>query len=67
MALKAEAITADILKAEYTDNSTRLYDILEKYNGTPVGTFTGDECLSGLSPIQGTELCSVTELMYSYE
>ena len=67
MALKAEAITADILKAEYTDNSTRLYDILEKYNGTPVGTFTGDECLSGLSPIHGTELCSVTELMYSYE
>ena len=67
MALKAEALTADILKEEYTDNSTRLYDILEKYNGTPVGTFTGDECLSGLSPIQGTELCSVTELMYSYE
>lgn len=67
MALKAEAITADILKAEYTDNSTRLYDILEKYNGTSVGTFTGDECLAGLSPIQGTELCSVTELMYSYE
>ena len=40
---------------------------MEKYNGTPVATFTGDECLSGLSPIQGTELCSVTEIMYSYE
>ncbi len=67
MALKAEALTADIFKADYTDNAGALYDILKKYNGTPVGTFTGDECLAGLSPIQGTELCSVTELMYSYE
>lgn len=67
MALKSEAVTADILNTDYTDNSTRLYKILEKYNGTPVGTFTGDECIAGLSPIQGTELCSVTELMYSYE
>ena len=67
MALKAEALTADIFKTDYTDNAGALYDILKKYNGTPVGTFTGDECLAGLSPIQGTELCSVTELMYSYE
>jgi len=37
------------------------------YHGTAVGHFTGDECLSGLSPIQGTELCGVTEAMYSYE
>ena len=33
----------------------------------PAGVFTGDECLSGVSPIQGAELCSVVELMYSYE
>lgn len=67
MALKAEAVTADLLKEKYADHASVLYDLLEKYNGTPVGTFTGDECLSGLSPIQGTELCSVTELMYSYQ
>ena len=67
MMLKAEALTADVLKTDYTDSASRLFDILNEYNGTPVGTFTGDECLSGLSPIQGTELCSVTELMYSYE
>lgn len=67
MALKAEALTSVVLKTEYTDYASRLYNVLEKYNGTPVGTFTGDECLSGLSPIQGTELCSVTEIMYSYE
>ena len=67
MALKAEALTADFLKTKYTDNASYLYNILEKYNGTPVAVFTGDECLSGLSPVQGTELCSVVELMYSYE
>ncbi|MBO7403811.1 MAG: glycoside hydrolase family 127 protein, partial [Clostridia bacterium] len=37
------------------------------YHGTAVGHFTGDECLSGTSPIQGTELCGVAEAMYSYE
>jgi len=30
-------------------------------------SFTGDECLSGLSAIQGTELCDIVEQMYSYE
>jgi DUF1680 family protein len=27
--------------------------------------FTGDECLSGRNPVQGTELCAVVELIYS--
>ena len=67
MALKSDALASELLKTEFTDKTDLLYSILEKYNGTPVGTFTGDECLSGLSPIQGTELCSVVELMYSYE
>ena len=67
MMLKSEAVSCDILNEEYTDNAEYLHSILEKYNGTPVGLFTGDECLSGLSPIQGTELCAVAEQMYSYE
>lgn len=67
MMLKSEAVSCGILKEEYTDNAEKLHAILEKYNGTPVGLFTGDECLSGLSPIQGTELCAVAEQMYSYE
>lgn len=67
MMLKYEAVSCKILGEEYTDNAEKLYNILDEYNGTPVGIFTGDECLSGLSPIQGTELCSVAELMYSYE
>ena len=67
MMLKSEAVSYSVLGEEYTDNAEKLHSILEKYNSTPVGLFTGDECLSGLSPIQGTELCAVVEQMYSYE
>lgn len=67
MMLKSEAVSSDVLNTEYTDNAEYLYNILKKYNGTPVELFTGDECLSGLSAIQGTELCAVAEQMYSYE
>ena len=67
MALKSEAVRCRLLGEEYTDEAETLWQVLEKYNGTSVGTFTGDECLSGISPIQGTELCSVVELMYSAE
>ncbi len=67
MCLKNEAISYELLDRDYTDMAEKLYEQLYKYNGTPVGLFTGDECLSGLSPIQGTELCAVVEQMYSYE
>ena len=67
MMLKHEAMSGMVLGGEYTDNAEKLVTILDKYNGTPVGLFTGDECLSGLSAIQGTELCAVVEQMYSYE
>ena len=67
MMIKHEAISCDLLGESYTDSAERLFTVLKEYNGTPVGTFTGDECLSGLSPIQGTELCAVVEQMYSYE
>lgn len=67
MCLKYEAVSCDLLGEEYSHGAEKLHDILSEYNGTPVGLFTGDECLSGLSPIQGTELCAVVEQMYSYE
>ena len=67
MMLKSEAVSHAVLGEPYSGLADRLYDILATYNATPVATFTGDECLSGLRPIQGTELCAVVELMYSYE
>lgn len=67
MMLKSEAVSCDLLGRKYTDQAEKYYRLLKKYNGTPVELFTGDECLSGLSPIQGTELCAVVEQMYAYE
>ena len=67
MMIKYEALTCKFFGEKYTGKPDKLYDLLTKYNGTPVGIITGDECLSGLSPIQGSELCSVVELMYSIE
>lgn len=67
MMLKSEAVSHGLLGEEYTDNAEKLREILDRYNGTVFGGFTGDECLSGISPVQGTELCSVVEQMYSYE
>ena len=40
---------------------------LMKHHGVAYGMFTGDEHLSGVSPTQGPELCSVVELMYTAE
>ena len=67
MMLKWEAVSCGLLGGEYTDNAEKLRSILEKYNGTAYASFTGDECLSGKSPVQGTELCAIVEQMYSYE
>jgi hypothetical protein len=47
-----------------------VYDIIEKldrYHGQATGVFTGDECIAGRSPRQGTELCAVAEYAYSLE
>ena len=67
MMLKYEAISYELLGEEYTDAAERLLEELTAHHGTPFALFTGDECLSGLSPIQGTELCAVCEGMYAYE
>ena len=65
MMLKQEAVSCDLLGEQYTDKAEYLHNILTKYNGTVTGTYTGDECLSGISAIQGTELCAIVEQMYS--
>ena len=67
MMIKYEAVTAKLLDEPNTGRGEWLWEQLVRYNGTAVGTITGDECLSGIANNCGTELCSVVELMYSCE
>jgi hypothetical protein len=68
MAAKAGALSWRLDQGE-SDRTfpTRMLEILDRYHGQVTGMFTGDECLAGKNPVQGTELCSVVELMYSLE
>ncbi|MBQ7355407.1 MAG: glycoside hydrolase family 127 protein [Clostridia bacterium] len=69
MAIKSEVLGGRLgdRVAEGEAFAEKMLGLLQKYHGTAVGHFTGDENLSGDSPIQGTELCGVVEAMYSYE
>lgn len=67
MMIKYEAVASQLLGRVNENRMEELWQTLEQYNGTAVGTFTGDECLSGRANNQGTELCSVAELAYSCE
>lgn len=40
---------------------------LDQYHGHPNGLHSGDEHYAGRSPVQGAELCSVVEAMFSLE
>lgn len=64
--LKSPAVMRRITRDDRLGNSTRngvkwTFD----YHGTPLGAIIGDEREAGLSPVRGTELCSVVETMYS--
>ena len=39
---------------------------MDRYHGQASGIFSCDECLAGLNPSRGTELCTVVEAMFSY-
>ena len=67
MSLKMEALLARFTGQPVTGLAERTLEILMRNHGMSCGHFTGDECLSGTDPIQGTELCGVVETMYSYE
>ena len=68
MALKAYALSWRITRREAERAfAARMLEILDRCHGQVTGIFTGDECLSGKNPVQGTELCAVVEAMYSLE
>lgn len=67
MSLKAHALYSRLSGEDPEALARKAHDLLMRDHGTAYGHFTGDECLSGNSPIQGSELCSVVEAMYSYE
>jgi hypothetical protein len=66
MALKAYAL-AWRLSRDPRDLAfpQQMLAILDRYHGQVTGMFSGDECLAGRSPTQGTELCAVVEAVYS--
>jgi hypothetical protein len=68
MALKAYGLSWRLTRKESERAfPLRMLEILDCYHGQATGMFSGDECLSGTNPLQGTELCAVVEAMYSLE
>ncbi|MDI6447946.1 beta-L-arabinofuranosidase domain-containing protein [Anaerobaca lacustris] len=68
MALKAYALSWRLTRRQAERAfPTRMLEILDRYHGQVTGMFTGDECIAGKNPVQGTELCAVVEAMYSLE
>jgi hypothetical protein len=68
MAVKAPALWWRLTGDE--KDRKMVYEIIEKldrYHGTVTGVISGDECLAGKNPSQGTELCAIVEYMYSLE
>ncbi len=68
MAIKATGIAYALTgEKQFLENLTTAIDRLDEYHGYVTGAFSGDECLAGKSPVQGTELCAIVEYMYSLE
>ena len=68
MAVKASALWWRQSRDEGDrENVYHMIEQLDRHHGMVTGVFTGDECLAGRNPVQGTELCAVVEYMYSLE
>ncbi len=68
MAAKASALSWRLDRRQADREFGRgMIDFLDRHHGQVTGMFGGDECLAGRNPLQGTELCSVVEFMYSLE
>jgi uncharacterized protein len=68
MAVKANALWWRLSgRAEDREFPAEMLALLDRFHGQVNGMFTGDECLAGKNPIQGTELCAVVEFLFSLE
>jgi len=68
MALKAQALWWRFSSDDRDRRAVyQMLEQLDRYHGMVTGIFSGDECLAGTNPSQGTELCAVVEAMYSLE
>lgn len=68
MGVKAPAVAWQITGwEEHYQGAWTALQMLDTYHGTAAGVFTGDEHYAGKAPVQGTELCSVVEFMFSLE
>jgi len=68
MAVKAGALAWRLEGLEqHRAEPSRMIALLDRYHGQATGMFTGDECLAGKNPVQGSELCAVVEFLYSLE
>ncbi len=67
MMLKSRSLMSRVTGEDPDSFAKKALSWLYENHGMATGHFTGDENLSGTSPIQGSELCSVVEAMYSFE
>ncbi|MDP6546761.1 MAG: glycoside hydrolase family 127 protein [Phycisphaerae bacterium] len=68
MGVKTPGISYLMTKDKYDlDAITKCFENLDRYHGTPIGIFTAEECLAGLGPDKGCELCLVIDEMFSIE
>ncbi|MEG2251502.1 MAG: glycoside hydrolase family 127 protein [Clostridia bacterium] len=67
MAIKQGALVSRMEGGDPEAFAHKMLKELFQHHGMAMGHFTGDECVMGDSPVQGTELCGVVEAMYSYE
>jgi hypothetical protein len=68
MGLKTSALLYRLTGQEGFKNlSLQALEELDRWHGEANGLMSGDECLAGKSPSQGTELCAIVETMFSLE